>query len=220
ALNANAHRLNAHTTVTLQQPQPRQLSQIASLNPAPQRSSAPATPASALQQQRPREREHSLGADRKRKLGALAGANLPAQPSNLRQSSLGPGTPKAGTPTATTVSRAGSVPRATTATPYQSAMVAAPKKNTLSKKAMVGNLNKLKNKHTKRVSLDGRKKGQSPSVRSGRGGTVASEGDDSVLSSADASETDASQSRSRGGRKKKVKQEVEIAEDGDHEDEE
>ena len=220
ALNAGAHRHNAQVAAGLQPSQTRQLPQVAAINTAPQRSSAPATPASVLQQQqRQREREHSLGAEsRKRKLGALAGVNLPTQPSSLRQSSLGPGTPKAGTPTATTGSRAGSVPRNTAAP--QSATATGPKKTPLSKKAIANQMHKLTNKHTKRVSLAGRKKGQSPSVRSHRGGTAASDGDDSVLSSADASETDASQSRRGGGRKKKVKEEVEVdmVDDEDHDE--
>ena len=219
ALNTSAHRANSSTTANLQQAQARQSSQLASLNTVPQRSSAPATPAAVLQQQKQREREVSQGAEsRKRKLGALGGVNIPAQPSNLRQSSLGPGTPKAGTPTGTTGSRAGSVPRVSAAP--QSAMSTGPRKaNTLTQKAFANNQKlKLSTKHAKRLNM-ARKKGQSPSVRSGRGGTAVSEGDESMLSSADASETDASQSR-RGGRKKKVKQEeVERAEDEDQDDE-
>lgn len=211
ALNANAHRINTQVgagTAAQARPNP----QLATLNTTPQRSSAPATPA-AMQVQRQRERDQSIGADNKRrKLGnPLAGANLPAQPSNLRQSSLGPGTPKAGTPTGTSGSRAGSVPR-TTAAPQSAAVNT--KKSALSNKPLSNQqVNKLKNKHTKhaRLSSAGRKKAQSPSVRGGRAGTAASE-DDSVLSSADASETDASQSRSRRGQKKKqaVKQEVDV----------
>ncbi len=215
ALNAGAHRMNSQVTAGLHQSHPRQLPQVAAINTAPQRSSAPATPASVLQHQKQREREHSAGAEnRKRKLGALGSVNLPAQPSNLRQSSLGPGTPKAGTPTGTSASRAGSVPR-TSAAPQSATTIATKKPHPL-KKAMA---NQLK-KHTNRVALAGRKKTGSPSVRSGRGGTAASEDDNSVLSSADASETDASQSR-RGGRKKKVKAEpeVEMVEDEEHEDE-
>ena len=215
ALNRDAHRMNSQVVASIHQPQARP--QLTALNTAPQRSSAPATPAAVLQHQQ-RQREVSQGAEnRKRKLGsALGGVNLPAQPSNLRQSSLGPGTPKAGTPTVTTGSRAGSVPRASAAP--QSATTMAPKKNTPLQKQVA--LSKMKKKGTKNVNMGGRRKGQSPSVRSGRGGTAASEGDDSVLSSADASETDASQSR-RGGRKKKVKEEpeVEMVEDEEHEDE-
>ncbi|KIX07733.1 uncharacterized protein Z518_02387 [Rhinocladiella mackenziei CBS 650.93] len=222
ALNANTHRINAHMVATMQQAQTRPLPQIATANAPVQRNSAPATPASAVQQQRQREREHSLGADNKRrKLGnPLAGTSLPTQPSNLRQSSLGPGTPKAGTPTGTSASRAGSIPRTT-----GSQQAAAPsKKSGLSKKVISHQqVNKLKQKGTNKGRLSaGRKKGQSPSVRGGRGGTAASEDADSVLSSADASETDASQSRGRRSNKKHPVDEpdVEMGEDEDAEDEE
>lgn len=205
ALNANAHRMNAQAIAAVQARQNAQAAALSSATPRPQ---AP-TAAAAVQAQRQREREQSLGAEKRRKLGnPLVTANLPAQPSNLRQSSLGPGTPKAGTPTGTTGSRAGSVPR-TTAAP-QSA-TAGPKKSALSKKVLAGQQVKIKNKHTKhaRLSSVGRKKTQSPSGRGGRAGTAASE-EDSVLSSADASETDASQSRRAGRRKKQpVKAEVE-----------
>ncbi|KIW43930.1 uncharacterized protein PV06_04977 [Exophiala oligosperma] len=216
ALNANAHRINSHITATMQQAQSRQLPQIATTNAPPQRSSAPATPASAVQQHRQREREHSVGADTKRRK-LNAGANLPAQPSGLRQSSLGPGTPKASTPTATGTSRSGSLPR--TAGPQQA--TGPPKKSGLSKKIMPHQqVNKLKQKGTPKGRLSvGRKKGQSPSVRGGRGGTAASE-EDSVLSSADASETDASTSRGRRGNKKSLREEVEMHEDEDMDDDE
>lgn len=201
ALNAGAHRLIAHTTPTIRQPQPRQISQISASSILPQRSSAPATPASAAiqAQKHQAEREHSAGADSKRRkvIMSTTGINLPAQPSNLRQSSIGPGTPKAGTPTG---SRAGSIPRQTGA-----AGAASKKAGVITKRVPNHQVTKLKNKHKQHVRLSqsgGRKKGGSPSVRGARGGTAASE--DSVLSSADASDTDASQSRSR--RKKAVQQ--------------
>ena len=225
ALNASAHRMNAQMAA-LHTERLRQQVQNTALNNASQRSSVPASPASIVQQQhnqKQRERESSLGAENKRrKLGnPLAGINLPAQPSSLRQSSLGPGTPKAGTPTGTAVSRAGSVPR-TSAAPQQGN--AALKKSTLSHKVMNQQVTKLKNKHTKhaRLSSAGRKKAGSPSVRGGRAGTATSEGDDSVLSSADASETDASQSRARRGQKKRKEKEnadVEMVDEEEHEDE-
>ncbi len=223
-INVNAHRLNQQVTASLQQAQSRQNPQVAAVNQAPQRSSAPATPAAALQQQQRREREHSAGAERRKKLAnPLITANLPAQPSNLRQSSLGPGTPKAGTPTGTSASRAGSVPRASVAP--QSATTGISKKSNLSKKVLSNQqVTKLKKNHTNhsRLSSAGRKKAGSPAVRGGRAGTAASEGDDSVLSSADASETDASQSRSRRGQKKRqVKEEadVEMVDEEEHDDE-
>jgi inhibitor of growth protein 3 len=224
ALNASAHRINAQMAATMQQAQ-RQLPQIATTTAPVQRNSAPATPAAAVQQQRQREREHSLGAENKRrKLGnPLAGANLPAQPSGLRQSSLGPGTPKAGTPTGTSASRAGSIPRTSGA---QQAS-APPKKSGLAKKIISHQqVNKLKQKAANKGRVSGgRKKGQSPSVRGGRGGTAASEDADSVLSSADASETDASQSRRGRGNKKQQaaaveEPDVDMGEDEDMEDDE
>lgn len=219
ALNSNAHRINAHIAGTVQQAQARQLPQISTTIAPTQRSSAPATPASAVQQQRQRERENSAGADNKRRK-LTAGSTLPAQPSGLRQSSLGPGTPKAATPTATTTSRAGSLPR--TAAPQQAA--APTKKSGLSKKVISHQqVNKLKQKGMMKGRLSaGRKKGQSPSIRGGRGGTAASEDADSVLSSADASETDGSQSRRRRGNKKQAQDEndVDMGEDEEMEDEE
>lgn len=224
ALNANAHRANAHVAATMQQAQPRQLPQIVTATAPTQRSSAPATPAAGVQQQRQqqREREHSAGADTKRRklVNPLVAANLPAQPSGLRQSSLGPGTPKASTPTATTTSRAGSLPRTTASQP----VVGPPKKSGLSKRVISHQqVNKLKHKGLNKARLSvGRKKGQSPSVRGGRGGTAASEDADSALSSADASETDASQSRGRRGHKKQAPDmtEAEAGEDEEIEDDE
>jgi inhibitor of growth protein 3 len=220
ALNASAHKINAHLVATMQQAQSRQLPPIATANAPPQRNSAPATPASVVQQQRQKEREHSLGADAKRrKLGnPLVGTNLPAQPSGLRQSSLGPGTPKAGTPTGTATSRAGSMPR--TSGPQQAG--APLKKSGLTKKVISHQqVNKLKQKASNKGRLSGgRKKGQSPSIRGGRGGTAASEDAESVLSSADASETDASQPRRGRGNKKQQQPvveepDVDVADDDD-----
>lgn len=214
-MNANAHRMNAQVAAGMPQPIPKQISQISSISAPTQRSSLPATPGSALQQQqRPRERETSLGADNKRrKLGnPLAGINLPVQPSSLRQSSLGPGTPKAGTPTGT--SRAGSLPRSTAGQAGNAGI----KKATMAKKAIPQNVAKLKKpgKHG-RTSSSGRKKGQSPSIRGGRGGTAASEDADSILSSAEPSDTDASQHRSRRGNKKAIEEEEVADEDMEEE---
>ncbi|KAF2168669.1 hypothetical protein M409DRAFT_65541 [Zasmidium cellare ATCC 36951] len=53
------------------------------------------------------QREGSIDASRRKKFNQSL-SNLPAGPSRLRQSSLGPGTPKAGTPGPGTSSRAGS----------------------------------------------------------------------------------------------------------------
>jgi inhibitor of growth protein 3 len=59
------------------------------------------------------QRESSTDASKRRRLNQSIGT-LPTASSNLRQSSLGPGTPKAGTPGPTAISRAGSAqpPRA------------------------------------------------------------------------------------------------------------
>jgi inhibitor of growth protein 3 len=102
--------------------------------------------------------------------------------------------------------------------------VAPPKKSGLSKRVISHQqINKLKHKGINKGRLSvGRKKGQSPSVRGGRGGTAASEDADSVLSSADASETDASQSRGRRANKKQAPDtaDVEMGEDEEMEDDE
>lgn len=71
------------------------------------RSSAPATPASAAAHLQQRQRESSAGAiDSKRRRFNGSLGTLPTTSSNLRQSSMGPGTPKAGTPVSS--SRGGS----------------------------------------------------------------------------------------------------------------
>lgn len=232
-VNMNAHRMNSQHHVTLHpvQPIPRQVSQIAA---GPVRSSAPATPAATLQHQhqhqRQREREHSAGAAdlKRRKLNPSSSfsANIPTQPSSLRQSSLGPGTPKAGTPTGT--SRAGSLPRSTTSHNVASA---AAKKSSLSKKvAPHQQVSKLKGKpgpkSQSRMSF--KKKGgrtDSPSHRSR--GTTADSGDaDSVLSSAEPSDTESHTTRSRRGvstvkhAKKEESPDVEMGEGEEEEDQE
>merc|ERR1712230_325149 len=94
-------------------------------------------------------------------------------------------------------------------------------KSGLSKKVIPHQqVNKLKQKGIIKGRMSaGRKKGQSPSMRGGHGGTAASE-EDSVLSSADASETDASTTRGRRGTKRQAQEEVEVGEDEEMEDEE
>lgn len=145
------------------------------------RSSAPATPAGGaaaihLQQ---RQRESSAGAvdSKRRRINTSMGA-MPATSSNLRQSSLGPGTPKAGTPTA---SRAGSAgPRAS----------AAIKKPLTKKIAPHQQVKKLKaagsHKTTKRSSS------ASGSVKISKKSPTAEgdEDDDSMLSDADMSDSE------------------------------
>ncbi|KAJ5890522.1 Zinc finger PHD-type [Penicillium subrubescens] len=146
------------------------------------RSSAPATPAATaavhLQQ---RQRESSAGAvdTKRRRLNASLGT-LPAASSNLRQSSLGPGTPKAGTPAG---SRAGSVgPRAVTGIKKALTKKVAPHQQVKKIKASAAS------KHTKRSSsASGRIKASKKSP-AGEG----DEDDDSMLSSADMSDSDKS----------------------------
>lgn len=150
------------------------------------RNSAPATPAAtALHQQR---RESSAGAaDSKRRRLNTSISTLPAAPSNLRQSSTGPGTPKAGTPG---VSRAGSAgPRSTTGVKKPTTKKVAPHQQVRKIKA-----HNASGKPTKRsssgnrlkpVSGHGRKKSRSPAA-----GVADDEEDESMLSSADISDSE------------------------------
>jgi inhibitor of growth protein 3 len=201
----SAHRLNSqhHLSPSVPQSASSRLSQLSAsanshLHP---RNSAPATPASSahqLQQQAPsqRQREASAGAIDHKKRRLNLGV-LPTQSSTLRQSSLGPGTPKAGTPTGG-ASRAGSAgPRSAVG------QTAAAKKSAGIAKKMVPHhqqISKLKGKPSKRLAGT-KRKGMSPSVRS-RNNTGDEE--DAVLSSAEPSDTDASTTsrfrRGTGGR--------------------
>ncbi|KAL4753424.1 hypothetical protein BDW72DRAFT_201558 [Aspergillus terricola var. indicus] len=140
------------------------------------RSSAPATPAATAHFQQ-RQRESSAGAidSKRRRLNATLGS-LPAASSNLRQSSLGPGTPKAGTPAS---SRAGSAgPRSTGVT-----------KKALTKKVaphqQLKKLKSLNGKHTKRSSSTSRVKSHKKSPSGGD-----DDDDESMLSSAELSESE------------------------------
>ncbi|KAL4801956.1 inhibitor of growth proteins N-terminal histone-binding-domain-containing protein [Aspergillus unguis] len=140
------------------------------------RSSAPATPAAATAHFQQRQRESSAGAiDSKRRRLNASLTTLPTASSNLRQSSLGPGTPKAGTPTSTRAGSAG--PRSSGIT-----------KKALTKKVaphqQLKKLKSLNGKHTKRSSSTSRiKHKKSPS-----GGDE--DDDDSLLSSADMSDSE------------------------------
>lgn len=108
--NLAAARLNSayHQAMpNVAQPVPPRIPQIAVTSSAHPRNSTPATPASAAvhlhQAQARRERESSAGAidsKRRRTLGPSLAGSMPASSSNLRQSSLGPGTPGATSPAA------------------------------------------------------------------------------------------------------------------------
>ena len=172
--------------------QPR-VSQISSNG----RNSAPSTPASAAQHIQSR-RESSAGANdvKRRRLNATI-SNLPAQSSNLRQSSLGPGTPKAGTPTGG-AGRAGSAGPRSIAGSTKKGQAA-----TKNIKAPHQQISKLKGQPTKRIHTSGTHGGgvlkkrsggstsrNSPSVRLSGGGNATGDDDDSILSSADVSDAD------------------------------
>ncbi|EGC45909.1 p21ING1c variant 2 [Histoplasma capsulatum var. duboisii H88] len=159
------------------------------------RNSAPATPASAALHLQHRHRESSAGAadNKRRRLNSSVGT-LPAASSNLRQSSLGPGTPKPGTPGA---SRAGSAgPRTTTAVKKPPSKKVAPHQQQARRKSSaIGKSTKRSSSGNGRLkSLPGnvavsaatsRKK--SPSSVTG---LAEEEEDESVLSSAEVSEAE------------------------------
>lgn len=143
------------------------------------RSSAPATPGGAGMHLQQRQRESSAGAvdSKRRRLNPTLGT-LPAASSNLRQSSLGPGTPKAGTPTG---SRAGSAgPRGSVGVKKALTKKVAPHQQVKKVKSSAGH------KSNKRSSsASGRIKVSKKSP-----GDRAEDDDDSLLSSADMSESD------------------------------
>ncbi|KAJ5180859.1 Zinc finger PHD-type [Penicillium capsulatum] len=145
------------------------------------RNSAPATPTgsagSHLQQ---RQRESSAGAvdSKRRRLNPSLG-NLPNASSNLRQSSLGPGTPKPGTPVS---SRAGSAgPRASVGV----------KKALTKKVAPHQQVKKMKASHGKPSKRSSSASGRIKASKKSPGGE-GDEDDDSMLSSADMSDSDKS----------------------------
>ncbi|KAL5334861.1 inhibitor of growth proteins N-terminal histone-binding-domain-containing protein [Aspergillus crustosus] len=176
ASSGNANPLGASQRFNLSLNRSNSASALSSQNTA--RSSAPATPASAAVHFQQRQRESSAGAidSKRRRLNATLGT-LPAASSNLRQSSLGPGTPKPGTPGS---SRAGSAgPRSAGIT----------KKALTKKVAPHQQLKKLKSglKPIKRSSSTSRLKGISQK-KSPSGGD--DEEDDSMLSSANTSDSE------------------------------
>ena len=156
------------------------------------RNSAPASPAAALHLQQ-RHRESSTGAldSKRRRLNASLGT-LPAASSNLRQSSLGPNTPKAGTPGSNRSGSAG-----------PSRVAGGVAKKTTKKVAPHQQVRRLKaanGKPTKRSSsanarLKATSTGQtpsslkkSPSATGASGTQMDEEEDESILSSADLSD--------------------------------
>lgn len=166
----------------LAQPPPRSTTITALSGQANARSSAPATPAggAAAMHLQQRQRESSAGAvdSKRRRLNTSLGT-LPAASSNLRQASIGPGTPKAGTPAS---SRAGSAgPRASGAI----------KKPLTKKIAPHQQIKKLKasgsHKATKRSSS------ASARIKASKKSPTAEgdEDDDSMLSDADMSDSGA-----------------------------
>lgn len=170
---AAAQRLNQSTT-------PRPVPSLAVQAAA--RSSAPATPAGStgvhLQQ---RQRELSAGAvdSKRRRLNHPSLNTLPVASSNLRQSSMGPGTPKAGTPV---TSRAGS------AGPRASGAIKKPLTKKVAPHQQVKRLKSGSNKASKRSSSTGHRVKSSKKSPNGEG----DEDDDSLLSSADISDSDKS----------------------------
>ncbi|PGH08688.1 hypothetical protein AJ80_07809 [Polytolypa hystricis UAMH7299] len=157
------------------------------------RNSAPATPASAALHLQQRHRESSAGAaeNKRRRLNASLGT-LPAASSNLRQSSLGPGTPKPGTPGATRAGSAGprassTVKKATTKKVAPHQQVRKLKANTTtgkpSKRSPSGN-GRLK-PVSGNTSTASRKKSPASTT-----GVPDEEEDDSVLSSAEVSDVE------------------------------
>ncbi|PGH12438.1 hypothetical protein AJ79_04274 [Helicocarpus griseus UAMH5409] len=179
------------------------------------RNSAPATPASAALHLQQRHRESSAGAadNKRRRLNASLGT-LPAASSNLRQSSLGPGTPKPGTPGA---SRAGSAgPRATT-TVKKPANKKVPPHNQV-KKVKISTTGKPTKRSSSgngrlkplpgNVAAAAASRKKSPSSATG---LAEEEEDESVLSSAEVSEAENNLPSGRRG--------AESEEEGDEEEE-
>ena len=163
------------------QPTPRVAGIAALTTQAAVRSSAPATPTGStgihLQQ---RQRESSAGAvdSKRRRLNPSLGT-LPSASSGLRQSSLGPGTPKPGTPAS---SRAGSAgPRASLGV----------KKALTKKVAPHHQVKKIKSSNGKPIKRSSSASGRVKTSKKSPGGE-GDEDDDSMLSSADMSDSDKS----------------------------
>ncbi|KAJ5558036.1 Zinc finger PHD-type [Penicillium sp. DV-2018c] len=174
---AAAQRLNQSTA-------PRVPGSAAQLGQTTARSSAPATPAAAavsaaaihLQQ---RQRESSAGAVDSKRRRLNPSLNLPVASSNLRQTSTGPGTPKPGTPAG---SRAGSVgPRTTVGVKKALTKKVAPHQQVKRIKTASGKLAKRSSSASGRIKASKK----SPNAE-------GDEDDDSMLSSADTSDSEKS----------------------------
>ncbi|RAL08626.1 putative PHD finger domain protein [Aspergillus homomorphus CBS 101889] len=175
-------------------------------SPSAARSSAPATPSGTVHFHQRHQRESSAGAvetNKRRRLNASLGT-LPAASSNLRQSSLGPGTPKGGggggggggTPAS---SRAGSAgPRGSGASTTKKALTKKVAPHQQLKKLKAGLNGKHSTASNKRSSsATGRlklTKKSSPSAASAAAAAGSHAGeddeDDSLLSSADMSDSE------------------------------
>jgi inhibitor of growth protein 3 len=171
-----AQRLNQAT------PRPAATSTLATQNVS--RNSAPSTPTAAALHLQQRQRESSAGAiDSKRRRLNPSLSTLPTAPSSLRQSSLGPGTPKAGTPVSNRAGSAG--PRAGGVTKKAMTKKVAPHQQV--KKIKAGSI--TSGKPVKRsLSASGRIKLSTKKSPSAAGGDE--DEDDSVLSSADVSDSE------------------------------
>ncbi|RAK77107.1 putative PHD finger domain protein [Aspergillus fijiensis CBS 313.89] len=183
-------------------------------SPSAARSSAPATPSGTVHFQQRHQRESSAGAveNKRRRLNASLGT-LPAASSNLRQSSLGPGTPKGGGTPAS--SRAGSAGPRSSASTTKKALTKKVAPHQQLKKLKTGSgggggggggSSGLNGKHSKRSSsASGRlkitKKSSPSSSATGPGGHGGGEDDedDSLLSSADMSDSEHADLRGGAG---------------------
>lgn len=175
------------------------------------RNSAPATPAAALHLQQ-RHRESSTGAmdNKRRRLNASIGT-LPAASSNLRQSSLGPGTPKAGTPGSTRSGSAG--PQRAAGVPKKTTKKVAPHQQVRRLKATNGKPSKRSSSANARLKPTGQNVASLKKSPSATGAHLEEEEDESILSSADLSDSEGV-SRNRAGARDSEEMEDEDEDEG------
>ncbi|KAL4917121.1 inhibitor of growth proteins N-terminal histone-binding-domain-containing protein [Aspergillus aurantiobrunneus] len=178
ASSGNANPLGPSQRLNISLNRSNSTSALSSQNTA--RSSAPATPSSAAAQFQQRQRESSAGAveNKRRRLNASLGT-LPAASSNLRQSSLGPGTPKAGTPSTTRAGSAG--PRSGGITKKALTKKVAPHQQLKKLKSLNGKPTKRSSSASGRIKIISHKKSLS-------GGD--DDEDDSFVSSAELSDSE------------------------------